>query len=263
MAKYMKRRAALCCGLVVASGSALAQPVWQDFSVSYLIGPDYRVDYSLTSDDSTRRVITAEYAAAYSWGDLFTFVDRLASGQHQELYWELQPRLSLAPWLGEAQADSAVQEYFIAATIEMANFDDPDALTASAGSFTNALLGLGSNWTVPGFRYVRANIYRAFNEAEAHDYQLTLIWARPFVVAEQAFLYDGFVDWSSGARDHRASVNFTSQLKHDLGALWGRPESVYWGLEYVYWHNKFGIADGAYGVRSHERNLNLLLKAHL
>lgn len=241
-----------------------AEAAWQDFSVTLLRGTGYTVDYSLRSDDSTRDVITVEYAAGYAWGDLFTFVDRLASDRHQELYWELQPRVALTPWLGEANTPvGPVEDYFLATTLEVANFDDPDSLSASSGSFTNVLVGLGISWNVPGFRYMHSNVYRAINEAEANDYQLTLAWARPFVFGEHRFLYDGFIDWSSSARDHRASLNWTSQLKHDAGALWDSPETLYWGIEYVYWRNKFGIGNTTSGMQTNESNINLLVKLHL
>lgn len=244
--------------------SVSADELWHDLSVSLLRGSDYTVDYSLTSDDSDREVITIEYAAAYTWGDLFSFIDRLASDHHQELYWEFQPRFSLNPLLSRAMSfDGAVEAVFAATTLEIANFDDPDNLSPSSGSFTNALVGLGMSWRSPGFTFLHANVYRAFNEAEADDYQLTLAWGRPFSVGKQFFLYDGFIDWSSAAADHQSSFNWTSQLKHDLGALWGKPKSLYWGIEYVYWRNKFGIANRASGIESTERNLNLLMKFHL
>lgn len=244
--------------------SAWADDVWHDLSVAVLRGSDYRVNYALSSDDSQREVITIEYAAAYTWGDLFNFIDRLASDHHQELYWEFQPRISLNPLLTNAAAfDGAVEAVLIATTLEVANFDDPDNLSPSSGSFTNALMGIGMSWRSPGFTYLHSNIYRAFNDAEADDYQLTLAWGRPFAVGEQTFLYDGFIDWSSAAADHQPSFNWTSQLKHDLGALWGKPKSLYWGIEYVYWRNKFGIAHRTSGIESTERNLNLLIKLHL
>lgn len=252
----------LCAAFV--GSRAQAEPIWHDFSISVLRGSNYTVDYALDADDSTRTVVTMEYAAGYTWGDMFSFIDRLASEHHQELYWELQPRFALSPWFGgKENLHSMVEELFVATTLEVANFDDPDNLSASSGSFTNALIGVGMSWNAPGFRYVHSNLYKAFNDAEADDYQLTIAWARPFSIGHQAFLYDGFIDWSSGAADHRASINWTSQLKHDLGALGGKPGAVYWGIEYVYWRNKFGIANQTSGIRSNENNLNLLLKLHL
>lgn len=261
---YWKIPPPLFLWLTIHGARVNAEPVWHDFSVSLLHGAHYTVDYALDADDSTRNVVTMEYAAAYGWGDLFSFVDRLASARHQELYWELQPRFSLRPWLGDRyKQHQSVEDLFIATTLEVANFDDPDGLSASSGSFTNTLIGVGMNWNVADFRYLQTNVYRAFNDAEENDYQLTLAWARPFSVGSQSFLYDGFIDWSSGASDHRASVNWTSQLKHDAGAAWGNPGAIYWGIEYVYWRNKFGIANQTSGVRSNENNVNLLLKLHL
>lgn len=255
---------ALFLSLPAMLSSAQAQANWQDFSITLLHGSDYTVDYSLTTDDSTRTVITMEYAAGYGWGDLFTFIDHLASAHHQELYWELQPRVALSPWFGAPPAfASAMEEYFIATALEVANFDDPDGLTPSSGSFSNHLLGVGASWKAPGFHYLHTNIYRAFNGEEDDDYQLTIVWAKAFSIKGHRFLYDGFIDWSSATADHHASLNWTSQLKHDIGSLMGKPNRLYWGIEYVYWRNKFGIANATSAIPTNERNINLLVKLHL
>jgi nucleoside-specific outer membrane channel protein Tsx len=44
---------------------------WSDFSLSYLNGSNYQVG------DNDRRILTLEHAAGLTWGNTFTFVDRL------------------------------------------------------------------------------------------------------------------------------------------------------------------------------------------
>lgn len=57
-------------------------------------------------------------------------------------------------------------------------------------------------------------------------------------------------------------MNSTSQLKWDAGAYWGEPKTLYTGVEYVHWDDKFGFKNGMYTVNSNEHNVNLLVKYH-
>ena len=251
----------LAAGLV--SVAAHAEILWQDNSLTLLHGNDYKVDYSLDSDDASRNVVTFEHASGHSWGDLFMFADYLTSdaGSH-ELYTEISPRLSLGKLGGRDLSWGPVKDVLLASTLELGNMDDPDHLTATGPHFTNKLAGVGFDLAVPGFNYVQANFYHRDNDDKADNEQLTLVWALPFVLGEQEFLYDGFIDWTSASTDAHPSMNFASQLKWDVGAQWGKPKALYAGIEYVHWNDKFGIKDGSYGIDANERNVNLLLKYH-
>ena len=62
-----------------------AKTLFSDFSVSYLNGSNYEVG------DNKRQVVTFEHVAATTWGDSFTFVDRLESDNgDKEIYGEHQ-----------------------------------------------------------------------------------------------------------------------------------------------------------------------------
>ncbi|WP_193162419.1 outer membrane protein OmpK [Microbulbifer hainanensis] len=251
----------LAAGLV--SGAAHAEMLWQDNSLTLLHGNDYRVDYSLDTDDASRDVVTFEHASGHSWGDLFMFADYLTSDAGStELYTEISPRLSLGKLSGRELSWGPVKDVLLVSTLELGNMDDPDHLTATGSHFSNKLAGVGFDLAVPGFNYVQANLYHRDNDDKADNEQLTLVWALPFALGEQEFLYDGFIDWTSASTDAHPSMNFASQLKWDVGAQWGKPKALYAGIEYVHWNDKFGIKDGSYGIDTNERNVNLLLKYH-
>ncbi|UHQ57021.1 outer membrane protein OmpK [Microbulbifer sp. YPW16] len=255
----------LAAGLAALSLPFLAQAemLWQDNSLSYLYGNEYEVDYSLDTDDSSRNVVTFEHASGHSWGDLFMFADYLASDAgSDELYTEVSPRLSLGKLSGRELSFGPVKDVLAAGTLEFGNMDDPNHLTATGPHFTNKLAGIGFDLAVPGFNYVQANFYHRINDDRADNEQLTLVWALPFTLGNADFLYDGFIDWTSASADAHPSMNFASQLKWDVGARWGQPKSLYAGIEYVHWNDKFGIKDGSFGIDSNERNINLLLKYH-
>lgn len=255
----------LTAGLVSLSLSvaAKAEMIWNDNSLSLLYGSDYKVDYGLGTDDSTRSVVTFEHVSGHSWGDVFMFADYLASDAgSDELYAEVSPRLSLGKLGGRDLSFGPVKDVLAAGTLEIANFDDPDGLTATGPHFMNKLAGVGFDLEVPGFSFVQANVYHRENDDKADNQQLTLVWGLPFSLGGEQFLYDGFIDWASASVDSHPSMNFTSQLKWDLGARWGQPKALYAGVEYVHWNDKFGIKDGTFGIDSNERNVNLLLKYH-
>lgn len=221
------------------SSSANAEMQWSDFSLSYLSGSQYEVG------DKSRQFLTVEHASGHSWGDNFFFSDRSKSKNGTlENYYELSPRLSLGYVSGNDLSFGIISDVFIASTWEKGAF------------FDNYLLGLGVSLTVPGFNYFTANVYQANNSAWDNDQMLTLTWGYPFKLGGADFFYDGFLDWSNSSDSQASEMNFTSQLKYNIGGALGSKAPVYLGLEYAFWNNKFGIS----GVD--ERSASFLLKWH-
>ncbi|MCT8125264.1 nucleoside-binding protein [Alishewanella sp. BS5-314] len=221
-----------------------AKIIWQDFRLSYLYGEHYRLG------DPRRQVLTFEYAAQTSWGDSFFFLDHLRSQDgSRNNYAEWQPRFSLTKNSNQTFQFGLIKDVLLAGHLEMSS------------QATNYLYGAGVDLAVPGFRMLQANLYRRNNQLRADNWQLTLVWAYPFKLGQQQFLLDGFLDWASGNADQRANLNLTPQLKLLVSPSLGLENPLWLGVEYVLWRNKFGIADSP-ERRSHENNLNLLLKWH-
>ncbi|RUO58617.1 hypothetical protein CWI71_10780 [Pseudidiomarina insulisalsae] len=224
--------AALVAATVGTLPAANAEMLWQDVSLTYLNGQNYKLG------DSDRQVVTFEHAAAHNWGDSFLFVDRLDSSDgFTETYAEISPRFSVMKFAD----DNFFSGLYVATTWEIGD------------GFDNYLVGLGTDLKLPGFDYFQLNGYRRSNEFFESNYQLTAVWG---LQLSGEFYYDGFMDWSSASTGHAAEMNFTSQLKYNVGPALGIDNRFYLGVEYAHWNNKFGI-DGV-----DERNLNLLLKLH-
>ncbi|HEX5792360.1 MAG TPA: nucleoside-binding protein [Rheinheimera sp.] len=221
-----------------------AEVLWQDFSVSYLNGSNYRVD------GPDKQVLTFEHAAGTSWGDSFFFLDHLrADNGSRSNYAEWSPRISLSQFSDKPLQYGLIKDVLLTSTVEMSSLR------------TDFLYGVATDLSVPGFNYLKLNFYRRNNDGLADNWQLTTTWAVPFTLGKQQFLYDGFLDWSSTTGDQRASMNMTSQLKWALHPLFNWKSKFYIGVEYVYWRNKYGIADSP-AFRTNESNVNLLVKAH-
>lgn len=236
----------LLCGstLLAASLTAQAAVQWQDVSVSYLNGSNYRVD------GPKKQVLTFEHVAGTSWGDSFFFLDHLRSDNGaRSNYAEWSPRLSLGKLSGTPMTFGVVNDVLFTSTVEMSSLR------------TDFLYGIATDLTLPGFKYFKLNFYRRNNDGLADNWQITTSWALPFTLAGQHFLYDGFLDWYNTTEDQRASMNLTSQLKWAMHEQFNWQSKVYLGVEYVFWRNKYGIPDSP-AFRTNESNLNLLLKVH-
>ncbi|MBL4909174.1 MAG: nucleoside-binding protein [Alteromonadaceae bacterium] len=217
----------------------VAKTLWSDYSVTFLRGNNYEIG------DSNRYVGTIEYASGTTWGDNFMFIDRLVSDNgDNEIYGEFSPRFKIS-----SVDNDFFKNIYVATTIEMENFS---ASSGFSNSFTNYLVGVGTDLKIPHFNYFQLNFYRRNNELDKANYQMTLAWGIPL----GSLYYDGFLDYATSTDIAKATLNFTSQLKYDIAPIIGLTSKLYVGIEYVYWQNKFGI-DGV-----DEKNINLLIKYH-
>lgn len=224
---------------LMMSSSAFAEMKWSSFSLSYLQGSNYE------AGDDTRQVLTVEHASGHSWGDNFFFIDHLTFDDGTiDNYFELSPRVSFSSLFSSDLSVGPIKDFYFAATWE------------GSGGFDNYLYGLGMGVDIPGFKYFNVNVFTAKNELWEDDEQLTLTWGLPFNLGSAEFLYDGFLDYSTSQEGREAEMNFTSQLKWNLGKTVGMKSPLYLGIEYAYWDNKFGVAD------FDERNPCLLVKWH-
>tara|TARA_B110000046_G_scaffold163803_1_gene178982 strand:+ start:482 stop:1237 length:756 start_codon:yes stop_codon:yes gene_type:complete len=240
---------ALATTMTVAAGAASAETFFYDNSVSVLYGQDYEVG------DSDRAVVTFEHFSAHSWGDIFVFADRLMDqgkdneqnlGDGTETYIEVAPRFKVSDF------DAGfVKNVYVATTWEMSEAED------------NLLVGLGTDFNVPGFQNLSLNAYQRLNDNYENNYQTTLVWGVPFAIAGQNFMFDGFWDWATATdEDNKAATsNFTYQLKWDAAQALGTDNKVYVGIEHATWDNKFAIEHSS-GFDTKENVVSALVKVH-
>ncbi|MBS97142.1 MAG: ion channel protein Tsx [Oceanospirillaceae bacterium] len=228
----------LALGIALAP-AASAELLWQDFSLTY-VGAE---DYELMANESGQ-VITVDHASGHSWGDTYFFMDHYDFVGKTSKYFEFAPRLSLGKLSGRDLSFGPVKDVLISTNWESGN------------GFDNYMYGVGLSLDIPGFNYLDINFYAVENDSVEDDEMLTLVWGYPFTIGTADFLYDGFVDWSTEQGDHASEMNFTSQLKWNLGKHLGFKAPLYVGMEYAHWTNKFGV-DGV-----DERNPGLLVRWH-
>jgi len=235
---------AALCALTSAAVFAQAKPVWQDFSVTGLYGENYEQVFSPEEKQTT---VTLEYAAKVKYADVFFFVDRARTdADAKSTYFELAPRLSLGEVTGKDLSFGPVKDVLVATTWE-----------ADSSNFDNFLYGIGFSLDIPYTQYANINFYKAENELQKDDYQMTITYAVPFKIGSEEFLADAFLDWSTAEKNgHASELNWTSQYKWNVGKHISPETKLYLGIEHSVWNNKYAIK----GLDQHD--FSALVKYH-
>lgn len=234
---------AALCALASTAAFAQAKPVWQDFSVTGLYGENYEQVFSPEEKQTT---VTLEYAAKVKYADVFFFVDRARTdADTKSTYFELAPRLSLGEVTGKDLSFGPVKDVLVATTWE-----------ADSSNFDNFLYGIGFSLDIPYTQYANINFYKAENELQKDDYQMTITYAIPFKIGGEEFLADAFLDWSTAeGSDHKSELNWTSQYKWNVGKHISPDTKLYVGVEHSVWNNK-------YGSNKDQNDVSALVKYH-
>ena len=254
----------LSLAATLASGQALAADLlqWQDNSLTYLNGIDFKVD------PPKQQTVTFEHASGWSFGDLFIFVDGIkynteatnGAGDGHTFYGEISPRLSLGKISGADLSFGAVKDVLLAATYEFGE-DDVDSY----------LLGPAVDLDIPGFDYFQLNTYLRTTDGRRDGdnvWQITPVWSYTIPVGDSDLVIDGFMDWVVDNDDsYHANLHFNPQIKYDLAKAMGWGKRFYVGVEYDYWSDKDGIDDdGFVGSEilggTDQSAISLLAKAH-
>ena len=248
----------------LASGQALAADLlqWQDNSLTYLNGIDFKVD------PPKQQTVTFEHVSGWSFGDLFVFVDGIkynteatnGAGDGHTFYGEISPRLSLGKISGADLSFGPVKDVLLAATYEFGE-DDVESY----------LLGPAVDLNIPGFDYFQLNTYLRTTDGRRDGdnvWQITPVWSYTIPVGDSDLVIDGFMDWVVDNDDsYHANLHFNPQIKYDLAKAMGWGKRFYVGVEYDYWSDKYGIDDNGF-VGSEilggtdQSAISLLAKAH-
>lgn len=225
---------AALCALASTAAFAQAKPVWQDFSLTGLYGENYKSPFVTQDEKIEQSTVTAEYAAGFKYGDFFAFADRTNNDPNgNETYFEVAPRLSLGAVTGQKLELGPITDVLIATTWEGNSAQDSD--------FNNYLYGIGFNLAIPYTNYATINFYKAENDLQEDDYQMTITYAVPFKIGGEEFLADAFLDWSTAeGPNHKSELNWTSQYKWNVGKHISPETKLYLGVEHSVWNNKFG-----------------------
>ncbi len=180
-----------------------------------------------------RTLITVEHANGWTYGDNYMFVDYSMPDEGKPFYYgEFSPRLSLSKMTGHDFSYGIVKDVLISTTLEKPK-----------GLGPRYLYGGAVDLNLPGFRFFKANAYiRDDTQLDGDTWQVTLAWNKPFQFHGYDFLIEGFADFAGGEGPTKTNNQLiVPRFLADVSPAFNLPNGKLWaGIEYSYWHNKFG-----------------------
>jgi len=200
---------------------------WSTSNIQLLRGHSFEVG------EKRRTIVTLEHAHGHKFGDTYAWVDIIKpDGVDDSYYGEFSPRLSLSKMTGYDFSYGLIKDVLISTTFEKAKGQGPQYLYGGAIDFN-----------LPGFKFFKTNAYvHDSTELDGKTWQVTIAWNRPFKIGNTNFLLEGFSDLQGSEGGRRPNQLIVPRLLMDIGEIVGlKSGELMAGVEYQYWHNKFGI----------------------
>jgi nucleoside-specific outer membrane channel protein Tsx len=200
-------------------------------------------------EDVPKSIFGFENTAAGRVWSSYLFVDVLrswsdADANAKEVYGEWYPSLSFRTLTGKERSPGVVRDVSLTLGLNTG--------VRSTGPAPFVLLpGVTVEVNLPGFEFfslgARAYIDRGRFQGQPTDchattYQITPAWSLPIDVGSSTLKVIGFVDFTGAHANCEAQVLTTPRVVLDVSAFWKKPGDLYVGFDWVYWHNKYGIA---------------------
>lgn len=222
--KYLAILLSLFCFLPSASYADMLD--WQTTNIQLLRGYDYEIG------ERQRSIITLEHANGWAYGDTYAWVDFIKpDGVDYTYYGEFSPRLSLSKITGRDLSYGIIKDVLISTTFEKAKDQGPQYL-----------YGAALDLDLPGFKFFKTNAYiHDSTELSGQTWQVTLAWNYPIEHNDNRFLIEGYADFQGDEGTSNANQAIVPRFLFDAGhALGYEKDKLFVGMEYQYWHNKFG-----------------------
>lgn len=200
---------------------------WHENNVQLLRGGDYKLG------SEQRTIMTLEHVNGWQYGDFFIFGEKIWSDKGKSTYY-IEPtlRFSLSKMLDKKISYGLIKDVLISTQIEKPKNQD-----------VRRLAGLAFDLNLPGVKFFKSNFFIRDNpNLSGSTYQITLVWNVPFQIAGANILLEGFTDIVGGEGGTVAHQLIVPRLLIDVGQPIGlKKDKLWFGVEWQYWHNKFGI----------------------
>jgi nucleoside-specific outer membrane channel protein Tsx len=254
----------------ITSGFILTPAIaadWSDTEVLLNHGTKFREPFNpfaatdpskpwLNDTDVTKTYLTLQHASGHKLGRNFFFVDLLNStendpkgGSYGEIYSEGYTSLSLSKLTGSKLSFGPVADINLTAGYNY-------GAKSNGANPRVFLLGPTVDFKVPGFIFFNVDLL-SYNDkgrfsggASTSDttWQITPVWLAKFNLGSTSWVFTGHIDWigkrcpSTGSCDGRKMETLAQpELRVDIGEFAGKKETVYLGIKWNYWRNKFGF----------------------
>ncbi|WP_150051666.1 MULTISPECIES: outer membrane protein OmpK [Methylomonas] len=216
--------------------------LWSVSEIQYLHGANYREPFN--PNDVSRSLITVTHSHGWDFGRNFFFMDVMFSEAGEpsqtQLYGEEYSTLSMGKLTGLDLSYGIVKDFGLTGGINLG-----ENLDAPYSGYRAWLYGVSVDLDIPGFDYFNIDFLRQ-RVTEPDDvgtsWQITPVWKFPFEIAGSRWSFEGFADFIGAKGNHQARQALAQpQLRLDVGDLFEHRNHLFIGLEYQYWHNKYGI----------------------
>jgi nucleoside-specific outer membrane channel protein Tsx len=230
-------------GLLTATATSNADFIqWQESEIQYLNGNNYNEAFN--PNQVGKSTITITHVHGWTYGRNFFFMDTLIStageAEQVNLYGEAYSTFSLGKILDQDLSYGIVKDIGITGGINMG-----ENMDSRRSGFRAWLFGATVDFDLPGFDYFNVDFLRQ-RVTETEDigtsWQITPVWRYRFEIAGTQWSFEGFADFIG--RNHHVARQALAQpqLRLDIGDFFANSNHVFIGIEYQYWHNKYGIA---------------------
>ncbi|HEU0200801.1 MAG TPA: outer membrane protein OmpK [Burkholderiaceae bacterium] len=264
--KWCKAAAGVAVAVSTVAPAAAAD--WSDTEVLFNYGTKFREPFNpfaakdpnkpwQNDTDVTKYYLTLQHASGHKLGRNFFFVDILNSTKndppgpsgHGEIYSEGYTSLSLSKLTGATLSFGPVADVNLTAGYNYG--------AKSNGANPRVFLaGVTVDFKVPGFIFFNVDVL-SYNDKgrfaggpSINDttYQITPVWLSKFSLGPTNWVFTGHVDFigkrcpATGSCDGRKTeILAQPELRMDVGQFVGKKETVYLGIKYNWWRNKFGF----------------------
>lgn len=215
---------------------------WTDTEIQYLHGDGYQMPKN--SNNISRSIITLSHADGWALGRNFFFMDTLFSEQGEasqvNLYGEFYSYLSLSKMTGKNLSYGLFKDLNVTAGINAG-----ENLNSASSGTRVMLYGFTVDFNLPGFKlftvdFLRHDILEPVSLGSS--WQITPVWKFPFSVLGTHWSLEGFTDFiGPKGSNYAGNILAQPQIRLDLGDFFGVNNRLFVGIEYQYWHNKYGI----------------------
>lgn len=216
---------------------------WSNNEIQYLHGDSYHEPFN--SQNIGQSIITITHSDGWKFGRNFFFLDMLITENGQpsqtNLYGEVYSSFSFGKILDKNLSVGIFKD--VSFTV---GFNAGENLDSPKSGIRAALYGMTVDFDLPMFAFFNVdflhNIPLEPRNIKGSSLQITPVWNLPFTIAGTKWSFEGFTDFiqSRGQGDGFVILS-QPQLRLDVGDLFGERGYVYAGVEYQYWHNKYGI----------------------
>jgi nucleoside-specific outer membrane channel protein Tsx len=242
---------------------------WSETEVLFNHGTKFREPFNpfnpndgkigaVNDTDVTKSYFTLQHASSHKLGRNFFFVDFIKSekndpqggGSFGEIYGEWYSSLSLSKLTGSKFEWGVIRDLNLTGGINYGsknNGPNPRVL----------LFGPTVDFNVPGFIFFNVDLlaykdssrFAGAPNTDETTWQITPSWLAKFNIGPTKWAFTGHIDWigkrclvgPNGCTGRAVETLAQPEIRLDVGDLFGKSDTIYIGMKYNYWKNKFGF----------------------